>query len=114
MESANDARSMVELQAKAVSEVVEVFARMQMQMRLLINGLKEIAVSIERVDNGRNNTVLAVKNISGIIEETAGNAEMVNEAAGDLLHNVEKLNTTAEVLGGNMAELKDEVTVFKI
>ena len=75
---------------------------------------EEITTSIGRADTERSHTVEAVKNISSIIEETAGSAEKVNEVAAKLLHNVEKLNHTADVLGENMEELKTEISVFKI
>ena len=55
-----------------------------------------------------------VKNISDIIEETAGSAETVNDVANKLLNHVEKLSTTASVLDENMEGLKNEISVFKI
>ena len=114
VDSAKQARSMVELQSEAVVEVVEVFNEMNERMYQLVNGLEEITTSIGRADVERGHTVEAVKNISNIIEETAGSAEKVNEVAAKLLHNVEKLNHTADVLGENMEGLKSEISVFKI
>lgn len=114
VESADKARSMVELQSKAVEEVITVFREMNKRMQELVGGLKDIITSIERADVERDYTVAAVKNISDIIEETAVSAETVNEVAGKLLHNVEKLNHTADILGENMEELKAEISVFKI
>lgn len=114
VESANQARSMVDLQSKAVEEVIAVFREMQVRMNQLVDGLKDIVVSIDRADGERSATVAAVKNISDIIEETAGSAETVNEVANKLLENVENLNRTAEVLGENMDGLKNEISVFKI
>lgn len=114
VESANQARAMVDLQSQAVEEVVGVFLDMQSRMGQLVDGLKDIVVSIERADGERSDTVAAVKNISDIIEETAGSAETVNEVANKLLKNVENLNRTAEALGENMDGLKSEISVFKI
>ena len=114
VDSAKQARSMVELQSEAVVEVVDVFNEMNERMHQLVEGLEEITTSIGRADVERSHTVEAVKNISGIIEETASSAEKVNEVAAKLLHNVEKLNHTADVLGENMEELKTEISVFKI
>lgn len=114
VDSAKQARSMVELQSEAVVEVVDVFNEMNERMHQLVAGLEEITTSIGRADVERSHTVEAVKNISDIIEETAASAEKVNEVAAKLLHNVEKLNHTADVLGENMEELKTEISVFKI
>ena len=114
VESASQAKAMVELQTKAVEEVIAVFREMQERMGQLIEGLKDIVVSTEKADGERSAAVTAVKNISDIIEETAGSAETVNDVANKLLNHVEKLSTTASVLDENMEGLKNEISVFKI
>ena len=114
VESASQAKAMVELQTKAVEEVIAVYREMQERMGQLIEGLKDIVVSTEKADGERSAAVAAVKNISDIIEETAGSAETVNDVANKLLNHVEKLSTTASVLDENMEGLKNEISVFKI
>ena len=114
VESASQAKAMVDLQTKAVEEVIAVFREMQERMGQLIEGLKDIVVSTEKADGERSAAVAAVKNISDIIEETAGSAETVNDVANKLLNHVEKLSTTASVLDENMEGLKNEISVFKI
>lgn len=114
VESAHQARSMVDLQTQAVGDVIAVFREMQERMNQLIDGLKDIVANMDQADDERSATVEAVRNISDIIEETASSAETVHEVAEKLLHNVEKLNSTADVLGENMAGLKTEISVFKI
>ena len=113
VDSANRASQMVGLQTQAVEQAVDVFRQMQQRMNALVDGLKEIVVGTERADHERSAAVEAVKNISDIIEETAGNAETVRDVAGRLLQNVENLNRTASVLGENMEGLKSEISVFK-
>lgn len=114
VDSASQAQAMVELQTKAVDEVIAVFREMQARMGQLIEGLKDIAASTEKADGERSAAVAAVKNISDIIEETAGSAETVNDVANKLLEHVEKLSDTASVLDENMEGLKKEISVFKI
>lgn len=114
VQNANEAQSMVALQTEAVEEVVKVFRTMQERMHDLVSGLREIVGGIDSADHEREDTMLAVKNITDIIEETANNAEAVNEVADKLLKNVENLNRTADVLGENMNGLKSEIAVFKI
>lgn len=114
VQSANEAQSMVALQTEAVEEVIKVFRTMQERMRDLVDGLREIVEGIDSADREREDTMIAVKNITDIIEETADNAEAVNEVADKLLKNVENLNRTADRLGTNMNELKSEIAVFKI
>ncbi|MGN0377798.1 MAG: methyl-accepting chemotaxis protein [Suilimivivens sp.] len=114
VKSADRAQEMVALQAESVEQVVRVFGDMRRQMDYLVEGLKEIVVSMEKADGERNDTVQAVQNISAIIEETAESAEKVKDIAGKLLTNVENLKVTADVLGDNMEGLKSEISVFKI
>ena len=114
VESASQARAMVELQTKAVEEVIAVFREMQARMSQLIEGLKDIVASTEKADGERSAAVAAVKNISDIIEETAGSAETVNDVATKLLEHVEQLSSTASILDENMEGLKNEISVFKI
>ena len=113
VESARAAAKMVELQTKAVEEVVEVFKVMSDRMGELVVGLKEIVASTEKADKERSDTLAAVKNISTIIEETANSAEIVSENTMKLLANVENLNKTADALGENMEGLKIEIAGFK-
>lgn len=112
--NANQAKSMVESQTRAVEEAVKVFTNMSSQMEQLVLGLKNIVENTGRADAERSDTVRAVKDISNIIEETAESAEVVRNIADKLLQNVEKLNHTAEVLGNNMEGLKTEISVFRI
>lgn len=112
--SASQAQDMVALQTEAVGEVVAVFREMQMRMQQLLEGLKRIGDSIDKADNERKDTVSSVMNISEIIEQTAANTEAVNDVAERLLDSVIKLSNTADVLGDNMQELKNEVSVFTI
>lgn len=113
VDSARQAESMVALQSEAVEEVVVVFREMNQRMTVLVKGLKDIVESMEKADRERNDTLVAVRNISEIIEETASSAEVVNDVASRLMKNVENLNKTADALGGNMNDLKTEISVFK-
>jgi len=114
VESARAAQTMVAAQTEAVEQVVEVFVNMQNQLSQLVNGLKEIVSSTEKADHERSYTVDAVRNISAIIEETAGSAAIVRDVAGKLMDSVQNLNKTADSLGENMDDLKSEISVFKI
>ena len=103
---------MVNLQSQAVEDAVKVFEEMQTCLKKLVEGLKDIAVSIECADCERKETIAAVKSISDIIEETADSAESVTKVAEKLLCNVENLSRTAQTLSENMDGLKNEISVF--
>ena len=113
VESARQAEAMVDLQTQAVEEVVAVFNNMNTRMLELVNGLNNIVESTERAGRERSETLEAVRNISGIIEETAGSIEVVHDVACKLLENVDNLNSTSDALGNNMQSLVTEISVFK-
>ncbi|MGN0141442.1 MAG: methyl-accepting chemotaxis protein [Roseburia sp.] len=113
VENTKAAEEMVALQTASVEEVIGVFRNMSESMNTLIDGLKDIALRTERADEERSGAVEAVRIISDIIEENAGNAETVGEIAARMYEKVEKLNRTSEALGGNMTGLKREIEVFK-
>ncbi len=111
--SAKEAENMVELQYKAVEEVIEVFQMMNDRTTALVAGLKEIVISTEKADKERSDTLAAVRDISTIIDETAKSAGIVSDNTMKLLANVENLNKTSEILGENMESLKQEIAGFK-
>ena len=114
VESAQEAQNMVAVQTEAVDQAVSVFQEMQGRMNMLIEGLKEIVNSTNKADQERSSTVEAVKNISGIIDQTANSAAVVHDMIARLMESVENLSGTADNLGENMNALKGEISVFKI
>ncbi|MDE5747671.1 MAG: methyl-accepting chemotaxis protein [Acetatifactor sp.] len=113
VQSAKQAEEMVALQGDAVQEVIQVFANMRDRMQELVTGLQDIVASTEQADKERAETLQAVQNISQIIAETAGNAEIVSQTSEKLMENVDNLSRTADALGSNMNELKTEIAMFK-
>lgn len=113
VQNAKQAEEMVALQGDAVQEVIQVFANMRDRMQELVTGLQDIVASTEQADKERAETLQAVQNISQIIAETAGNAEIVSQTSEKLMENVDNLSRTADALGSNMNELKTEIAMFK-
>lgn len=111
--NAEQAEKMVALQTEAVTQVITVFNDISESMKTLLNGLKAIITSTQKVEAEKNNTLSAVENISAIIEETAAGSEVVHGVVEELAHNVEKLNCTSDVLSINMQTLKTEIESFK-
>lgn len=110
--NASQAEEMVALQTEAVTQVINVFDDIRESMKTLLDGLKDIIDSTKKADAEKNNTLSAVENISAIIEEAAAGSEVVQGVVRDLVHNVEKLNHTSDVLNVNMKALKNEIEVF--
>lgn len=113
VENARAAEEMVALQSEVVQEVVDVFKEMSLHMTQLVGGLKEIIVSTEKADVERGETLQSVQNISGIIDDTAQSATMVNEVVLKLMDSVENLNRISTALDENMGGLKTEISAFK-
>lgn len=113
MQDAKQAAEMVALQTEVVQKVVAVFQDMNLQMKELVSGLKDIICSTERADVERHEALKSVKNISDIIEVSVENVRDVNGVTEKLLQNVENLNSISDTLNMNMEELKTEISVFK-
>jgi methyl-accepting chemotaxis protein len=111
--NAKESASMVKKQTEDVNEIIEVFKDMDAYVKELLQGLKEISGKMEVTDQVRVDTLRAVEKISAIIGETASNAEVVEGVAQKLTSHVGRMNDTAKVLGENMEELKQEISVFK-
>lgn len=114
VESARGAQAMVVSQSEAVEQVVNVFREIEERMKKLVGGLEAIINSTEKADAERVDTVTAIRQISGSIEEAANNAMTVRDAVEKLMEKVEGLNQTADSLGENMDGLKSEISVFKV
>lgn len=113
VDSARGAQTIVASQTEAVEQVVGVFREIKGRMDKLVDGLNAITTSTEKADAERVDTVRAIRQISGSIEETAGSAMTVRDAVEKLMEQVAELNQTADSLGENMDELKSEISVFK-
>ncbi len=113
-ESVDRARSIADEQFELVNQSVDIFSRMQDSMEKLTIELGNIVSATGAADARRAETVNAVRDIAGIIEDSAENAKAVMEVLEQLKANVEHLDHTAGALGESMDELKTEVAVFKI
>jgi methyl-accepting chemotaxis protein len=111
--SARASANMVKKQTEDVNEIIRVFQDMDDYVKELLQGLKEISSKMEVTDQVRVDTLRAVEKISAIIGETAGHAEVVHGVAQKLTSHVGRMNDTAKILGENMEELKQEISVFR-
>ncbi len=114
VKDADYAQEIVQMQEKAVRQVIDVFGGMSGQITELLSELKQIAEGTEAADRERSDTIDAVENISAIIEETASSAQTVHKMAEKLLHSAEKLDRISHALSDNMDGLKTEISAFKV
>lgn len=111
---AKEAESMAKLQHEAVDEVIQVFETIGTSMTTLVDGLVKIIDSTEKVSREKDETLEAVNMISRIISETAQRTEHVNDTMVSMHEKVLNLSEAADSLDHNMAELKTEISSFKI
>ena len=113
MEDAKQAEEKVTAQSVVVEKVVSIFQDMNAQMEELVGGLNAIVESTGKADVERKYALDSVKNISDIIEESAGSVRDVNGVTEKLLQNVDNLNKVSDTLNINMEDLKAEISAFK-
>ena len=113
MADAKRAEEKVAAQSVVVEKVVSIFQDMNTQMEELVGGLDAIVESTGKADAERKETLESVKNISDIIEESAGSVRDVNGVTEKLLQNVDNLNKVSDILNVNMTDLKAEISAFK-
>ena len=113
MADAKRAEEKVAAQSVVVEKVVSIFQDMNTQMEELVGGLDAIVESTGKADAERKETLESVKNISDIIEESAGSVRDVNGVTEKLLQNVDNLNKVSDTLNVNMEDLKAEISAFK-
>ena len=113
MADAKRAEEKVAAQSVVVEKVVSIFQEMNAQMEELVGGLDAIVESTGKADAERKETLESVKNISDIIEESAGSVRDVNGVTEKLLQNVDNLNKVSDILNINMTDLKAEISAFK-
>lgn len=113
MADAKRAEEKVAAQSVVVERVVSIFQEMNAQMEELVGGLDAIVESTGKADAERKETLESVKNISDIIEESAGSVRDVNGVTEKLLQNVDNLNKVSDILNVNMTDLKAEISAFK-
>ncbi len=112
--NAEKAQTAVNLQTDLVNKSVEIFNKTEECIANLYVCLDEINEATGKADSMRKEAVSAVRDISDIINENAGNAQTVMGVANQLKENIDNLDRTATELGESMGELKTEISVFKI
>ena len=80
----------------------------------LSDNLEKIAQGIVTMGIAKENTLLAIENISSTLEETVAASTEVSTTAEKQLISVEQLNKAALQLGDNARNLEETVRIFHI
>lgn len=114
VESAQHAEEVVRLQQSEVGNVIAVFDKIRERMQALVEAVRKITDSAMLADNERREAVMAVNQISEIINSTSDSSSRVSSIADLLLESVDRLGKTADELDGDMNGLKNEISAFKV
>lgn len=114
VETAKKASEIVENQGESLSKTIAMFNQIEHQVENLVGELSQISVSIQGMENSKNETMLVMESISAVSEETAAMVEEVNATAERQLAAVQKLNSQAEDLSVNSERLISTVGAFKV
>ncbi|MBQ2801001.1 MAG: methyl-accepting chemotaxis protein [Lachnospiraceae bacterium] len=109
-----NAQGIVQLQEKALETTVTAFNDINNHVEDLNNNLESIISGIVGIEGVKEDTLYAIQNISAASEEVAATMTDLANTSNRQLGAVETLNTTANKLGKNAAELEEVIRVFKV
>lgn len=112
--SAKKAEDMVNDQAQALEETVKVFTMIQTCVGELVDGIRVVTESLERVVEEEETVQNAIQNISSVSEEVAASTEEVTATLGNQVNVIEQLKGEVEVLREDAGELGNSIDRFKI
>lgn len=112
-DSAKEAETIVNDQAKALEETIEVFGEINSCVEGLVNGLKNIADSLQTINTEKEQIQDSIGNISVVSEEAAAASQEVTatlenqvKVISDLAHDVEHLRQEAEALDQSISRFR--------
>lgn len=114
VQSARQAEEIVESQIHALNKTNQVFEKINTYVGSLVNNLNAISGGIDEIENSKEGTLDAIRNISAISEETAAASEEVSATANNQINSVEELSIQAKELDSNVKHLEEAIRRFRI
>jgi methyl-accepting chemotaxis protein len=90
------------------------FKNIDNSMNLLVTAVKKILGRVIEMDEDKDQTTLAIQNISAVSEETAASSEEVTASTQEQLSSIEDLSQFAVDLGELSEQLKASISQFKV
>ena len=112
--SAQEAVDMVNEQAKALTQTVEVFGMIQGCVEELVEGIRTITLRLEKTMEEKEAVQNSIQNISAVSEEVAASTQEVTATLGEQAHVVQNLKEEVEKLEEDAKELNASIEKFKI
>lgn len=113
-ESAKEAVDMVNQQAKALTQTVEVFGMIQTCVEELVEGIRAITLRLERTVEEKEAVQNSIQNISAVSEEVAASTQEVTATLSEQAHVVQNLKEEVERLEEDAQKLNASIDRFKI
>ena len=107
-------QSIVEDQQTQVEATKQMFLDMNQMIEQLINNMNDAIQEISAMDADRADTLNAIQNISGVIEETLASTTLVSERIKEQVSIMEGLATATNQLNDNTNELNEAVGKFTV
>ncbi|MEI3228952.1 MAG: methyl-accepting chemotaxis protein [Lachnospiraceae bacterium] len=107
-------QSIVEDQQTQVEATKQMFLDMNQMIEQLINNMNDAIQEISAMDADRADTLNAIQNISGVIEETLASTTLVSERIKEQVLIMEGLATATNQLNDNTNELNEAVGKFTV
>ncbi|MFA9397749.1 MAG: methyl-accepting chemotaxis protein [Clostridiaceae bacterium] len=101
-------------QHKAVVEVNISFDKISKSIEMISIKIKEIADYILKMNDDKEDIVLAIQNISAVSEQTAASAEEVSASMNQQTNSIEEVTKSAEKLNNLSNKLNDATAKFRI
>ena len=112
--SAQEAVDMVNEQAKALTQTVEVFGMIQGCVEELVEGIRTITLRLEKTMEEKEAVQNSIQNISAVSEEVAASTQEVTATLGEQAHVVQNLKEEVEKLEEDAKKLNASIEKFKI
>lgn len=112
--SAREAESMVNEQARALQETVNVFGMIQDCVGELVEGIRLITQRLEESMLEKDKVEGSLQNIASVSEEVAASTQEVTATLGEQVSVVQTLKEEVEMLRSDALELDKSIEKFKI
>ena len=112
--SAKEAENMVNEQAKALAQTVEVFSMIQKCVEELVEGIRTITLCLGKTVEEKEAVQNSIQNISAVSEQVAASTQEVTATLGEQAHVVQNLKKEVEKLEEDAQKLSASIELFKI
>jgi len=111
---AQTAEEIVQSQNKAVAATIAAFRQIAESTEALTKRVQYIINGVMEMEDDKNQTVLAMQNISAVSEESAASTQEVTASTEEQLSGIEHLASFAEELNNLADELMQAINRFKV